>query len=108
MISVLQAITIVREATHLLEAGRIELSDALGRFLAEDIIADSDLPPFDRAQMDGYAVRAADVAKTPAQLRIVGESSAGNGWHREMRAGEAVRIMTGAAVPTGADSVQQV
>jgi len=58
--------------------------------------------------MDGYAVRAADVEKTPARLRIVGESAAGAGWHHEMKAGEAVRIMTGAPVPKGADSVQQV
>jgi molybdenum cofactor synthesis domain-containing protein len=58
--------------------------------------------------MDGYAVRAADVANTPAQLRIVGESAAGAGWHHEMNAGEAVRIMTGAPVPAGADAVQQV
>jgi molybdenum cofactor synthesis domain-containing protein len=84
------------------------LGDALGRVLAEDIIADSDLPPFDRAQMDGYAVRAEDVSTTPARLRIAGESAAGNGWHHEMKAGEAVRIMTGAPVPAGADAVQQV
>jgi hypothetical protein len=58
--------------------------------------------------MDGYAVRAADVANTPAQLKVVGESAAGAGWHQEMNAGEAVRIMTGAPVPVGADAVQQV
>src|SRR5262249_51644371 len=58
--------------------------------------------------MDGYAVRAADVANAPAKLRIVGESAAGAGWHHEMKAGEAVRIMTGAPVPAGADAVQQV
>src|SRR6185312_15124788 len=74
----------------------------------QDIVADSDLPPFDRSQMDGYAIRAADVQQVPARLRIVGESAAGRGWHSEMNAGEAVRIMTGAPVPQGADSVQQV
>jgi len=58
--------------------------------------------------MDGYAVRAEDVSKTPARLGIVGESAAGSGWHHEMKAGEAVRIMTGAPVPLGADAVQQV
>src|SRR4051794_37752777 len=58
--------------------------------------------------MDGYAVRADDVQKAPVTLRVVGESIAGKGWHREMNAGEAVRIMTGAPVPTGADTVQQV
>jgi molybdopterin molybdotransferase len=108
MIPVREAIEIVLARTPTLSTESIALADTLGRVLAEDIIADSDLPPFDRSQMDGYAVRAEDVKSTPARLRIVGESAAGRGWHREMRAGEAVRIMTGAPVPVGADSVQQV
>ncbi len=108
MISVFHAIQSVKEQTRVLSPKTIMLEDALGRILAQDIIADSDLPPFDRAQMDGYAVRANDTQQTPARLRIVGESAAGAGWHREMNAGEAVRIMTGAPVPKGADSVQQV
>src|SRR6267143_4136942 len=108
MIPVFQALRIVREITKPLAAESVSLADALGRFLAQDIVADSDLPPFDRSQMDGYAVRAEDVQNLPAGLRIVGESVAGRGWHHEMHAGEAVRIMTGAPVPAGADSVQQV
>jgi molybdopterin molybdotransferase len=108
MIPIASAIQIVLDQTPRLEAEAVDLSKALGRILAEDIIADTDLPPFDRAQMDGYAVRAADVANVPARLRIVGESAAGAGWHNEMNAGEAVRIMTGAPVPAGSDAVQQV
>src|SRR6202171_2188362 len=108
MIPISEAIRVVRQQAAKLGIESAALSDSLGRVLAEDIIADTDLPPFDRAQMDGYAVRAADVANVPAQLRIVGESAAGAGWHREMKAGEAVRIMTGAPVPVGADAVQQV
>jgi molybdopterin molybdotransferase len=108
MIPINEAIRIVLEQTPRLELETASLADTLGRILAEDIIADTDLPPFDRAQMDGYAVRAVDVANTPARLRIVGESAAGAGWHHEMKAGEAVRIMTGAPVPAGADAVQQV
>ena len=108
MIPVSEAIQIVKRQTRSLPHEHIALREALGRILGEDIIADSDLPPFDRAQMDGYAVRAADVAYTPARLRIVGESAAGAGWHHGMKAGEAVRIMTGAPVPAGADAVQQV
>jgi molybdopterin molybdotransferase len=108
MIPVNEAIRIVKEQTHRLPPERVALSDAMGRVLAEDIVADSDLPPFDRAQMDGYAVRAADTRDAPARLRVVGESAAGRGWHQEMREGEAVRIMTGAPVPAGADSVQKV
>ena len=108
MIPVSEAIQIVLQHTPRLEVESVALGDALGRVLAEGIIADTDLPPFDRAQMDGYAVRAADVANTSARLRIAGESAAGAGWHQEMKTGEAVRIMTGAPVPKGADAVQQV
>jgi len=108
MISVAEALEVVLANTRPLSAEVFPLPDALGRILAEDIIADSDLPPFDRAQMDGYAVRASDVANAPANLRVIGESAAGAGWHHEMKAGEAVRIMTGAPVPQGADAVQQV
>src|SRR5258706_8961797 len=108
MIPIHEAIKLVLQHTTRLEAESVALSDALDRVLAEDIIADCDLPPFDRAQMDGYAVRAEDLSTTPARLAIVGESAAGSGWHHEMKAGEAVRIMTGAPVPVGADAVQQV
>ncbi len=108
MISVAAAIQIVQDQTPILPYERVALDDACNRFLAEDVIADSDLPPFDRSQMDGYAVRAADTESAPVRLRIVGESAAGNGWHQEMKAGQAVRIMTGAPLPAGADSVQQV
>ena len=108
MISVAEAIQIVKDETRALPPERTELARALGRFLAEDIIADCDLPPFDRSQMDGYAVRAEDLKTIPARLGIAGESAAGKGWHHELKAGEAVRIMTGAPVPVGSDSVQQV
>ncbi len=108
MISVAEAIQIVKEQTRPLTPERVCLEDALGRILAEDIIADTDLPPFDRSQMDGYAVKAVETQHAPVRLRIAGESAAGRGWHQEMKAGEAVRIMTGAPLPDGADSVQQV
>src|ERR1043166_9543784 len=108
MIPIDEAVAIVISQTPKLGVQTIELSVCVGRVLAEDIVADTDLPPFDRAQMDGYALRAADVANAPASLKIVGESAAGAGWHNEMKAGEAVRIMTGAPVPVGADAVQQV
>ena len=108
MIPVKEAINIVLQHSPRLGFEAAALGEVMGRILAENIIADSDLPPFDRAQMDGYAVRAADVARVPARLRIAGESAAGAGWHHEMKPGEAVRIMTGAPVPAGADAVQQV
>lgn len=108
MISVAEAIEIVRQHTPQLETERVELPRALGRMLAQDAVADTDLPPFDRAQMDGYAVRAAETTGAPVSLRIAGESAAGKGWHHRLEEGHAVRIMTGAPVPEGADSVQQV
>ncbi len=108
MISVAEALQIVRQHTPVLETERVELPNALGRVLAQEVAADSDLPPFDRAQMDGYAVRAAETTGAPVSLRIVGESAAGKGWHHRLEDGQAVRIMTGAPVPEGADSVQQV
>jgi len=108
MIPVAEAIQIVLDQTPKLDSESIPLTDALGRILAEDVVADTDLPPFDRSQMDGYAVRAGDVESVPATLKIVGESAAGRGWHQEMHSDQAVRIMTGAPVPAGADSVQQV
>ena len=108
MISVAEAIQIVKQQTAPLSTESVRIEHALGRVLAHDVVADTDLPPFDRSQMDGYAVRAADVKEAPARLRIVGESAAGKGWHHQLDEGQAVRIMTGAPVPAGADSVQQV
>jgi hypothetical protein len=69
MISVAEAIQIVKQQTRPLATERVKLEHALNRVLAEDIVADSDLPPFDRAQMDGYAVRAEDTAgESPGSL----------------------------------------
>jgi molybdopterin molybdotransferase len=108
MIPVSEAVRIVLEKAEPLEAESVSLGEALGRVLAEEVFADTDLPPFDRAQMDGYAVRSEDLRECPARLRVVGEAAAGSGWRGTLRACEAVRIMTGAPLPSGADSVQQV
>jgi molybdenum cofactor synthesis domain-containing protein len=108
MISVAEAIQIVKEQTRRLATEKVAIHESLDRVLAEDIVADTDLPPFNRSQMDGYAVRAEDTNDAPVRLRIVGESAAGKGWHHQLKEGEAVRIMTGAPVPEGADAVQQV
>lgn len=108
MIPISEAISIIKRETHSLETEIVDLSAVCGRILAEDIFADSDLPPFDRSQMDGYAVKSKDLQIVPTKLKIVGESRAGKGWHHELNHGEAIRIMTGAPVPSGADSVQKV
>lgn len=105
MIPISKAISIIEREASPLASERIPLADAIGRVLAENIIADTDLPPFDRSQMDGYAVRASE---TPGTLKIAGESAAGRGWHKMLKKGEAVRIMTGAPVPKGADAIQKI
>lgn len=108
MIRIEKAVRIVLRESPRVVSERVAIGRALGRILAENIRADSDLPPFDRAQMDGYAVKASDTTKAPVDLRVVGESAAGKGWHQRLKKGEAVRIMTGAPVPAGADAVQKV
>jgi len=108
MIPIAEAIKIIKREMPSLGTENVALDDAVSRVLAENIVADADLPPFDRSQMDGFAVRAADTANGPVELRIVGESAAGKGWHQELKSGEAVRIMTGAPVPRGADAVQRL
>ncbi|MGD0932384.1 MAG: gephyrin-like molybdotransferase Glp [Candidatus Korobacteraceae bacterium] len=89
----------------------LPLLEAIGLVLAEDLRADRDFPPFPRSTRDGFAVRAADVAAVPAQLRCVGEIKAGASVEDSaiaVRAGEAAEIMTGAPVPNGADAVVMV
>lgn len=108
MVPVFQALKIITREGRALPAERVAIEDAVGRVLAEDIVADTDMPPFDRSQMDGYAVRAADTNDVSAVLKLVGESAAGRGWKGRLKAGEAVRIMTGAPLPAGADAVQKI
>lgn len=83
----------------------IALWDADDRILASALVAGRTQPPFDVSAMDGYAVRAADVAELPATLRLIGESAAGHGFGGALGSGEAVRIFTGAPVPDGADAI---
>ena len=108
MISFEEALAIVLAEVTPLPAEDMALEEALGRVLAEDVASDRDLPPFDRAAMDGYALRAADVAAAPAALDVVGEVRAGQWPDLVVGPGQAARIMTGAPVPSGADAVQQV
>lgn len=89
----------------------LDLLTATGRVLAEPIAADRDFPPFPRSTRDGYAVRAADLAKLPAKLKVIGEIKAGPPPGQALPAlnrGQAFSIMTGAPVPPGADAVVMV
>jgi len=86
----------------------VEISQAFGRILAEPVFADRDYPPFDRATRDGFAVRAADTAAPRSQLECIGEIRAGGSFDGAVGARQCVEIMTGAAVPSGADAVVMV
>lgn len=90
----------------------VNIDDALGRVLAEDVVAGLSIPPFDRAAMDGYAVRARDTfnsgQRSPKILRLVGEVHAGETPTRKVGAGECLQIATGAMMPKGADAVVMV
>lgn len=87
---------------------QVGLLDALGGVLAEDATADRDVPPFRNSAMDGYAVRGADVTGDGVTLRVVGAVAAGSLPEGAVEAGEAMRIMTGAPMPDGADTVVRV
>jgi molybdopterin molybdotransferase len=90
----------------------VELDGALGRVLGEDVVARNQLPAFDSSAMDGFAVKALDVAaarpQEPVELRIVGESRAGYPAEPVLQSGEAIAISTGAMIPAGADAVVRV
>lgn len=86
----------------------VDLRSALGLVLAEPVEAVESVPPFDNTAMDGFAVRAADTAGAPVDLSIIGTLAAGSVSDREVGAGEAMRIMTGAPMPPGADAVVMV
>jgi molybdopterin molybdotransferase len=103
-----QALAAVLRETPLLSQEPVALADVAGRVLREDVRADADLPPFDRAAMDGYALRAEDVRQTPVRLRVIGELRAGEWPRHALAAGQALRVMTGAPVPDGTTAVQQV
>jgi len=105
MISVAEALAKVLSGISEISAEQVALSDALGRVLSEDIAARLTHPPADVSAMDGYAVRAEDVAKVPVTLKQIGESQAGSGFDGSVGSGETARIFTGAPLPDGADAI---
>ena len=109
MLSVEEAAELLLSYFQVLEPETIPVLESLGRVLAEDVHADVDIPPHANTAMDGYALLAADTAganaDTPARLRIIGDLAAGYVSHTEVTHGTAMRIMTGAPMPPGADAV---
>jgi molybdenum cofactor synthesis domain-containing protein len=112
MFRIEDALQIILDQTPLIGEEEIALQEAVGRVLRHDALSDLDLPPFNRARMDGYALIAADTATAsetnPARLKEIGEAAAGYSFNGLVESGQAVRIMTGAPVPAGADAVQQI
>ncbi len=105
MVSVAEAAQMILERAQPLGTERVALKDARGRFLAQDITADEDLPGLPRSSVDGYAVIAGDDAQA---LEVLEEVTAGRLAHAQVRRGTAVRIMTGGTLPPGADAVVMV
>jgi molybdopterin molybdotransferase len=105
LLSIAQARDLVRETVVALPTETVEVTAALGRVLAEDVVAAHDVAPFASSAMDGFAVKAGPAGRT---LPIVGESRAGHPAPRPLGDGEAMRISTGALLPEGADAVLQV
>ncbi len=109
MISVDEARERILRYFHPLEAEKVSILEALNRVLAEDVYSDIDIPPFANSAMDGYALRSGDTVgaskKSPATLEVVADLAAGHTTHLKVEPGRAIRIMTGAPLPEGADAV---
>jgi len=105
LLSVEEALRRILDGATPVGVESVDLIAAADRVLAEDVTATLTQPPFNASAMDGYTVRAADVGKVPAKLRIIGASNAGAPFDRSIGPGEAVRIFTGGSVPQGADAV---
>lgn len=112
MIAVEEAIHLILDQIHPLGRERLNILQSLGRVLGEDIIARRHIPPWDNSAMDGYAVRWQDIQKASLKkgvvLTVLADLPAGRVFTGEVGPGEAVRIMTGAPLPRGADTVVQV
>ena len=109
MIPLEEARALVCGAVEKLPVETVELLDAVGRVVAADQISDIDVSPFAHSAMDGFALRAAEIAdaaeESPAMLRVIAEVAAGDVYEGSIGEGQCVRIMTGAPVPDDADAV---
>jgi molybdopterin molybdotransferase len=108
MMTVRDALETILREIHRLKPEQVNLLESLGRVLAEPIFAKRDQPPWDNSAMDGFALSSEDTHTTPVILKIVGEIAAGGFPCGPVTTGEAVRIMTGAPLPEGADAVVRI
>jgi molybdopterin molybdotransferase len=105
VLTVEQALHEILSRTRVLEAESVDVTDALGRVLAEPVVSRREVPPWPNSSMDGYAIRAGDTRRDGARLRVVLQVAAGALPARAIGPGEAARIFTGAPLPEGADAV---
>jgi len=105
LLPVADAIAQILRGVEPLPADSVTLSEALGCVLAQDLVAQRTQPPAALSAMDGYAVRADDVAKAPVTLTVIGEAAAGHPFAAEIKAGQCARIFTGGVLPRGTDTV---
>jgi molybdopterin molybdotransferase len=109
LITVDEALAEILSHVHTLEAERVPILETAGQVLAEQIVSNTSIPPFDNSAMDGYAVRSMDVSgatqTSPVRLKVLGSVAAGYEADQQLESGTAIRIMTGAPLPDGADAV---
>jgi molybdopterin molybdotransferase len=105
LLLVADALARILDGVKPLTGESVPLLDAPGRVLTSDLVALRTQPPEDLSAMDGYAVRATDVAKVPATLNVIGEVAAGHPFEGHVTEGQAARIFTGGVVPPGADTI---
>jgi molybdopterin molybdotransferase len=99
---------ILNEAKPVTETEKVPIQESMGRVLATDVVAGFNVPPFDRASMDGYAVKAADTEKAPVKLKLIGAQHTGGVYEGTVNHGECLEIATGSPMPDGADAVVMV
>lgn len=108
MIALEEAQAAILAACARVPAAQVDIADALGCVLAEEVVAGESVPPFANSAMDGFAVRAADTAAAPVDLAVIGTVAAGAAADVVVGPGQSLRIMTGAPIPAGADAVVMV
>lgn len=112
MITIKEALNIIKDSTKNIGIEKVDLMSSLNRVLAEDIYSKDTLPPFNKSAMDGYAIKFEDTLhcseENEVRLNIIGTIKAGDYYTDELRHGDALKIMTGAAVPNGANAVIQI
>ena len=112
MITVEEALNKILSRIQPLGLEKVNLLGGSGRVIGEDVVANRDIPPYDNSGMDGYAVRSEDIQNAssddPVRLEVIGDLPAGFSPTKTVGRGQAIRIMTGAPIPEGADSVVPV